>query len=265
MKTLNNEIIIHRNETFTLDKILENKDGSPYIISNKLSNACFLITISSTRYQQEGRYIKNYWLTLNNYPRFTYTNAVDLHSIKTSATGTTNKYSNFDSVTGPDYITIEGESKRYLVYGYVNGKLTYFDVDDCVFYLDDTNGRTYKYWSLPEGEDTGGEWKTYTCRIVKAFLQSDTVDLVEQSYVYSIRLVSGQSVLEYLRVLCDKYDIEYSTNDSAETLYNLLIAENVEFDENFDINRYIVQYDTVTVILAPSKLAVLSDISGGLL
>lgn len=36
MKTFNNELVIHRGETFSMDKVVQNKDGSPYIVSNKL-------------------------------------------------------------------------------------------------------------------------------------------------------------------------------------------------------------------------------------
>ena len=38
MKVFNNEITIHRGETFSMDKVIQNKDGSPYIVSNRLVN-----------------------------------------------------------------------------------------------------------------------------------------------------------------------------------------------------------------------------------
>ena len=85
MKTLNNEITVHREETFTMEKIVQNKDGSPYIISNKLNNPYWLLSISTTRYEQENRYVKNYWLSLKDHPRFTNTRAVNLKSLKYSA------------------------------------------------------------------------------------------------------------------------------------------------------------------------------------
>ena len=99
MKILNNEIVVHRNETFSIDKIVQNKDGSPYIISNKLSNPYFLISISTTRYAQNNRYIKNYWLDLSKYPRFTSTNAVNLLDIKQSANSAVPIHSSFEEIT----------------------------------------------------------------------------------------------------------------------------------------------------------------------
>ena len=41
MKSFNNELIIHHGETFTIDKTVQNKDGSPYIISSELENYIF--------------------------------------------------------------------------------------------------------------------------------------------------------------------------------------------------------------------------------
>ena len=67
MKTLNNILVVHRNETFTLDKIVQNRDGSPYIVSAELENPYWLLTVSSTRYDQKDRYIQNWWLDLSNY------------------------------------------------------------------------------------------------------------------------------------------------------------------------------------------------------
>ena len=65
MRTLNNEITIHRGETFSMDKIIVNKDNSPYIISSKLRHPHWLLSISTTKYIQANRYIKNYWLDLH--------------------------------------------------------------------------------------------------------------------------------------------------------------------------------------------------------
>ena len=41
MRVYNNEIQISRNESFTIDKMIKLKDGSPYIVSNQLHNPYF--------------------------------------------------------------------------------------------------------------------------------------------------------------------------------------------------------------------------------
>lgn len=96
MKSLNNELIVHRNEAFTIDKTIQNKDGSPYIISSELNNPYFLITVSNTRYVVENRYIYSKWLNLENFPRFRNTNAVNLKIFKN---GSSSKYNSFDDIT----------------------------------------------------------------------------------------------------------------------------------------------------------------------
>lgn len=207
MKTFDNEITIHQGESFTIDKLVENKDGSPYIISNKLVNPYFLLTVSSSKYSQSNRYVKNYWLDLVNFPRFLSTKPIPLSSIKTSATSNVAKYTTFP--TG-------------LLEGYVNGVYVKYDrPDDAVFYNERT--KEYKYYET-KGDDPG--WKDYTCRIVKHFSSKDTEEWTGQSYVYSIRLVSGS---------------KSTTGDKP-----------------------IVVSDNTIEILSPTKLSVLTNIRGGL-
>ena len=43
MQVLRNELKVYRGENFTIDKLLKNRDGSPYIISNELQNPYWLI------------------------------------------------------------------------------------------------------------------------------------------------------------------------------------------------------------------------------
>ncbi len=256
MKTLNNEILIHRNETFSIDKIVQNKDGSPYIISNKLSNPYFLISISTTRYAQNNRYIKNYWLDLSKYPRFTSTNAVNLLDIKVSATSAVPIHSSFEDIT-------YSGSGAPLIMGYVNNNIVSYDPDDAVFYIEDKNGnRVYKYYNT--NTDSNGNyigWSNYECRIVKAFTNEDTREWVEQSYVYSIQLVSGQSTLDFLQNICNDNSIDYSTETVLE-LYEKITSNGI--DVPIDITRPLANFDTVSTILIPTKLSVLSSLQGGL-
>lgn len=211
MKTFNNEIVVHRNEVFTIDKIIQNKDGSPYVISKELSNPYFLLTVSTTRYSQKDRYVKNYWLNLLNFPRFNSTQCIDLHSIKTSSAGTDIKYNDFSDVV---------PTSDYLLSGYISGQYVEFDADDAVFFVNNNGIKTYKYYNV-----SSNKWLVYNCRLIKQFSNDDTKDWVEQSYVYSITLVSG----------------ELAT----------------------DGDMPIKEFDTVSTILAPTKMSVLSNVLGG--
>lgn len=252
MKTLNNILVVHRNETFTLDKIVQNKDGSPYIISAELENPYWLLTVSSTRYDQKDRYIQNWWLDLSKYPRFVSTTPIDLKSFKSGAgADAAPAFSSFSDVT----------SLESFVGKYLNGQqITEMDADDFVYYLeDDNNNKEYKYWST-----TADGWQKYECRITKLFQQEITRLWVEQTYVYSITLMSGTSMLDYLKLLCDKNDITYNDNATINELYTALLNSGYKFDEDFNISSPIALFTTVKPILVPTELRVMSDIKGGI-
>lgn len=190
MKSFNNEIVIHRGESFTIDVTIQNKDGSPYIISKRLQNPYFLLTISSDKYEQNNRYVKRYWLDLADYPKFTSTQPVNLHDIKQSAIGSTPLYQTFVPYTYP-------------LSGYQNGKYVEYYENDAVFYIDDEN-REYKYFNRhpsPIGIGDLTIWSNYECRLVKQFTSEDTKELVAQNYVYSIQLVTTEQENGQLKIL----------------------------------------------------------------
>lgn len=243
MKNFNNELSVYRNETFTINKLVQNKDGSPYIISNKLKNPYFLITVSTTRYAQKDRYVANFWLDLKATPRFLLTQPINLLSIKRAVTSNDSAYTQFSDIVGS---TVEG---------YIDGKYVQYESGDAVFFVNDNGKRIYKYYDTMRKE-----WLDYSCKIVKSFLQDTTKDWVEQNYVYSISLVSGQSMLEYLRNVCNNNSISYSVSDDVNTLYN---RSKHLLSDGFDIDKPIMEpYDICVPILVPTKLSVYSNIKG---
>lgn len=257
MKSLNNELTVYRGETFSIDKSVQNKDGSPYIISKQLNNPYFLLSVSSTRYEQENRYVKNYWLDLSDFPRFSSTRAFDLKSLMSTANGSVPMYANgFDDITERKNNDTLGD---YIAYGYINNNLVSLDYDDCVFYVEDEEERrTYKYWDI-----SSNMWNDYKCKIVKSFRQEDTRKWTEQSYVYSITLVSGQLMSSYLNQLCTDNNIDFNNITDREK-YEKLVEAGQTFPTDFNIDRILVRYDTVMPILIPTKISVLSVINGGI-
>lgn len=221
MKVFNNEITIHRGETFSMDKVIQNKDGSPYIVSRRLKNPCVLVSVSTTRYAQDERYKLNKWLRLTN-KLFDATEPFDLKSLTTEPNGTTPKYPNgFSDIKT---YTTEGEYAPYVAYGYIGDNLVICDYNDCVFYVEDNEGvRDYRYWDL-----NANGWVKYEFRVTCPFTQAETSQWIEQSYVYSITLVSGE------------------WNDNRE-----------EKEPPFS------SFDSVQPLLIPTKLSVLSSINGG--
>lgn len=82
METFKHAIKAYRGETFTIDKVIRNQDGTPFVISNELQNPHFLISVSNTKYSQENRFVRNYWLSLEDFPKFTMTRPLDTKYIE---------------------------------------------------------------------------------------------------------------------------------------------------------------------------------------
>lgn len=178
MQALKNELKVYRGESFTIDKILVNRDGTPYVISSKLVNPHFLISVSNTQYSQQNRYVKNYWLTLDNFPRFESTEIFDIRSIKNSVgENSSSLYTSFE-------VAKEGILQLSCLSGYLNGEPVEIHPEE---YAVCTDGVSYKYWK-------NDEWYDYQCRIVKTFTTEDTKEWISQNYFYSIQLVTGNEV-----------------------------------------------------------------------
>lgn len=172
MRTYGNEIIIHRGEPFTIDKHIVNKDGSPFIVSNALENPHIRVSVSDSLYEQNDRYLINYFLSLRNLPKFVCTRPVDIRSFRDSPNGSI-LYQSFESMSG-------------LPSGYVGDTLvTYTEYDEAVFFNKLSDGSVeYKYLT-----DDG--WKDYSFRLVKSFTSMVTAEWKSQNYWYDIALVSG--------------------------------------------------------------------------
>lgn len=187
-----------RGETFTIDRTVVNRDGSPFIVSSEYENPYILISVASTKYNQQNRYLVNWWLSLDDLlsqdgskgmmPRFPNTRVKEINSINN-----TSEYANDEPME---------------------------------FVYHDKQTGEYKYLKEYNVGETA-LFEDYEFRIIHSFTHDITKDWVEQSYVYSIRLVAGTK----------------SDNNST---------------------RPIDTFDVVQDILLPSKLTVLSDLNGGL-
>ena len=168
MQVLNNEIRMTQGEQITLDFLLQNKDGSPYIISNKLKNPYFLVTVASSQYEQSDRYVLNKWCDAKGYFRFYTTQPIAISSIANFPTNL------------PDYIkqdVIDNNDGDYTTYA--------------VWYTIDSNdNKTYYRF-------TGNAFVEYDCRFVVTFTPDITEEWTGRNFVYEIKLVDGETNAEY--------------------------------------------------------------------
>ena len=223
-----NEMTVFRGETFTMDRTVRNRDGSPFIVSDKYNNPYVLITVASSTLGRHDVYKANWWLSLEDLPTFGYTRPWEIAAFSTEITD---------------------------VLGHGPGEYLY-----CV---NGDKGYEYKYFT--EDKNGNAVWQKYEFRIIHHFLHDITKDWVEGTYLYSIRLVAGQSMLEHLRALYeDVLDKEAPDNYTVDDLYSSIEKENAELVKNLIPSRPIANFDVVQDILSPTKLTVLPDLNGGL-
>jgi hypothetical protein len=177
--------------------------------------------------------VLNKWLNLADLPRFEFTKPVPIGD------GLTFK-------TAPLPTGYEGDETS----GYANV---------AVF----TDGNSYKYWvydNTDEG-DHSGHWEDYECKFTTLFTNDVTSEWSEQTYLYSIFLVSGNSTYEYLNTT--RKMLGLTITEDVISMYEAIKqidASLVASIENPE--RPIVKCDVVYPILASTKINVKTTTKG---
>lgn len=170
MRVYADRIQVERGEEWTYDVYFRNRDGSPYIVSNQLTNPYILVTIASSKYTQNGRYIANFWNNVTEaYKTFYCTQPIELSgtTMPTPANGLSPEIQADITAKNQTYST-------YAVYKWV-----------------DPNGvAQYKYW-------TGTTYEDYDFHFVMTFPTDITNEWIEQNYVFGIKLVGGIANADY--------------------------------------------------------------------
>lgn len=205
MRIYADRIQVERGEEWTYDVYFQNRDGSPYIVSSKLSNPQILVTIASSKYTQNGRYIANFWNDVSEaYPTFYNTTPIEL----VGATMPTPEQGLSADIQA-DIVAKGCTYSNYCVYKWVDSEGTAY----------------YKRW-------TGTAYEDYLLHFVITFPTDITLEWIEQSYVFGIKLVGG--------------------------------TKNDDYDPDIEGSRPIINYDGVQVLVAPMQLVVTSNINGSL-
>lgn len=169
MRVYADRIQVERGEAWTYDVYFQNRDGSPYIVSSELQNPQILVTVASSKYTQNGRYIANFWNDVAQaYPRFYSTEPTVI--VDTSATSISNLYSPYK------YGVVLPEGQTYGTFS--------------VYAWTDNDGEThYLQWC----RDPVALWqyKEYSFHFVQHFPTEITNEWIEQTYVFGIKLVGG--------------------------------------------------------------------------
>lgn len=259
MRMIGNEIYIQRGETFSLDFSVKNAKGDPFMIFNGWKNPYLAITIAAALYEQEGDYRETYWLDLSNRYVELSDGSMILESIK--------KFISTEAL----YLSVFDVNEAIMNYGTDNGgkivtdPASDFYVGNYLFFVDenDDGNRVYKYF---DGYDENGYeiWTAYDFRIIKAF---DTKNWMEQSYLYDIKLLAGDSVEERLAELTNTSAPEYGWSD--QEMRDLINTIENDDDRNEMLEYYnsgmplTLDYDTKALILDPTRIYVSVNIQGG--
>lgn len=170
MKTYADRIQVERGEAWTYDVYFQNRDGSPFVVSSELQNAQILVTVASSKYTQDGRYIANFWCDVASaFPTFYSTQTTTI--VDATATSISTLKSPADAgVILPDWQAYE----TYSVYAWT-------DSDDVTHYL---------RWS-------DNKYHEYSFHFVQQFPTEITNEWIEQSYVFGIKLLGGLANEDY--------------------------------------------------------------------
>lgn len=279
MKTYNEDMILSRNESFVFDRLLKNKDGSPYIISSQLSSPMIRMTVADDNYPSNERYVLNRYLSLKNtinevsIPVFYNTRPIRLMNENGYATS-------FEGLEPGDTYNPIVVEQGVTKYNYA----VYYIVDE------NTHENIYKYYV--QDEANVGHWEDYQLRITIPFGVDITKEWTSKNYTYGIFLMDGILYTDVMKTVVAQ-DIVKHQSISFESAY--VLAEKMSEQELYNyilnmnhsdgINTTVALIDGREVIidmsdprwspywtidcdipmLNPAKITVKNDPIGGLL
>lgn len=256
MKTLGDDIYLQRGEILSLDFDVRTPKGDPLMIFQHWKNPYLVITFSSNLYEQREELNVTYWLDL------------DKRIIERSDGTFENELVSFKRFISMEALYLETFSIDEALANYTNivvDETSPYDVKNYLFYTDPNHddNRIYKYvtaYVAGEGGIISQTWEEYGFRIIK---QLRTDNFVEQGYLYDLKVVSGETVQEYIAGLCGE-DIEGSpwtdteTQEHIDSISDLTVREEMQtlFDSGVPL---MPTYDTVLPLQKPAKLFIGAD------
>jgi hypothetical protein len=241
MENNGNEQIVRQGENWNLDKVLSasNREYIPYIISSERVNPFFVVTVASTKFEKNLRYVKSWWNSVDdlNIPTFYQTTPVDYGEISGSS-------------RIPQTATSLGDTKdrRYL-YRYT---LTTDTIDPALGH------KPYYYFYYDfSTSDEGQLVLGYECKITFNFPSEVTSEWSSQNYLYQITLVSGQLMEDRLNAIYIAKGAPADWPDTIEAQYKYVKVQwPNELQADIDIDSPLGYIDIPEPILQPTALRV---------
>lgn len=155
---------VQQGEEWTIDILLSQSDNEyiPFIVSSDRPSPMWAITVASTKYEKNERYVMTWWLPVGNLPKFKQTTVFDLG----------------EQPTGYPVKLPEGHAPMDCLYRYTQSG---DEIDNKLGH------KPYHYIYFTEISEQG---KTdYECRIIQSFTSEETAQWGSQNYMYQITLV----------------------------------------------------------------------------
>lgn len=250
MESFGNERKVQQGEDWNLDITLssDNQEYIPYIISNERNNPHFVVTVASTKYEKNLRYVKSWWNAL-----------VDIKGEKIPTFYQTvpyyiREYADIEALPENPDITLESGIKDRLLYQYT---LLNEEIDD------ELGHRPYHYYyfDYDPTDSFATRQDEYECTLRFNFVTRETANWESQNYMYQITLVSGPT-LEYT---LDEIRLEKGNPADwpsiIEAQYHYVKARWPQLlESDIDFNSPLGRIDEATPILVPTKLEVLNNL-----
>lgn len=242
MESFGHERRVRQGEDWNLDITLSasNREYIPFIVSSQRNNPFFVVTIASTKYEKNFRYVRSWW------------NSVDNLNIPTFYQTTPRYYGELSELpTDPSAIEGESAETRYLY--------QYTLASDAI---DITVGhKPYYYFYFDYSGETPVRIDNYSCRLRFNFPSSVTAEWTGQNYLYQITLVSGQLMQDRLNEIYDFYKPVDWPKDNIEAQYKYVkIQYPKELQPDIDIDSPLGYIEIPEPILQPTKLEVFNNL-----
>lgn len=185
MYSYENELEVQQGEDFPLDRLISqsNEEYIPFIVSSERQNPMITITVASTKFEKNERYVATWWLDLlqgdEPLPRFYQTVVQPI-----------GEYDDETPITRPD-----GDEPMECLYQYT---LVSEEIDE------ELGHKPYHYVYFTV-EDPNTPQYDYEFRVRMQFRSEDTSRWGSQNYLYQITLVDTISMADYIQEAYEAY------------------------------------------------------------
>lgn len=263
MESYGNERQVQQGEDWNLDILLSgsNVEYVPYLISNMINNPFFVITIASTKYEKNLRYVKSWWCEISDnpnsvgyVPRFFQTTPED-----------DGEYEGLASLpsqprVGQEPIVNNIRHNKLYRYTLTNDEIIpelghkkwYY------YYFQYTNygpsGNVIKRVDIVTEEDCFP-------RVRYNFLSRDTSEWGSQNYLYQITLVGGQLMADRLNEIYIAHGKPENWPATIEAQYAYVKANwPKELQPDIDVDSPLGYIESPEPVLTPTKLEVFNNL-----